>query len=360
MDAASRSARFHAWQPPAALGAELGRGKYGVVSAAGEGGVAKVIEVAPRPAPLGGLAAFLKRAGTEGAVPWKRAKQAYREHVVGLLQSLMVVRSLTPHVAMHFGARVEPAPGYCRLTLFMERFEGSLEAHGGELLREDADWRALLFQVASALAALGVLLRVVHNDLYPRNVLFRRLERPAVAVYQLCDASYLLHYRTLFALTDFGICGSPLLDSRMACCPEVSVPSHERPRQFGLWRAPHHVLSYPDLPVFSRDLYLAFKWASQPNERLPRAPGVTRTWAESTLSRMDEHVARFEEARGILTTIREAFGPERSAAERDGRRPSGSELFRFGPEDREALLRDGMKLLESMPFGLPDEPSPAQ
>jgi serine/threonine protein kinase len=351
MNRAARTAAFHSWSPPEALGRELGRGKYGVVRLAGRGAVAKVVEVGPKPASA--LAFLAAPPGEERAkVPWRRTKQAYREHVLGLLQSLLVMRGLTPHVVMHFGARVAPSPGACRVTLFMEQFEGSLEQHGPQLLRDETDWRALLFQVSSALAALGTLLGVVHNDLYPRNVLFRRLDAARDEVYDICGTSYQLTFRTCFALTDFGICGSPLLDSAMDCCPEVTVPQRRRPRHFGLWKAQHHVLSYCDLPTFSRDLYLAFKWPVQPSDHLPRAPEATRAWATKTLSFIDDHPGDFQEPQGLLAAIRVSFEVERLRGARAERPP---EVHRFGPEDREPLLVSGMQLLRSMPFDAPGD-----
>ena len=333
MDPSARTRHFRDWQLPEELGAEIGRGKYGRVLLCGDEAVVKVLN-----------AENGKRAA------WRRVKQSYREHVLGIIQSLMVTRSMTPHLVMHFGASVVPSPGRCSISLYMERFEGSLEAAGEALLRSAQDWRGLLFQVTSAMATLAVLLQVVQNDLYPRNILFKRLPAECHAVYDIFGKGYSLATSTLFAITDFGICGSPLLDSRLACSPEVHVPPQARPKDFGLWHAPHHVLSYPDLPPYSRDAYLAFKWPVYRSRHLPPAPEDVKAWATDALTFLDLHAEAFNKPEGLLRLLHHAFVPERRLAREAT--PAQALVFRVGSEDQDSLLQDGLKLLQAMPFNV--------
>ena len=150
-----RKQAFATWKC-SPLGELLGSGRYGKVFACGQSSAAKLIDLCG------------KR---------KQARlQAYREHVVALLQSVLLLAKVTPHFPWHYGATTTFVGDAHELqfTLYMERFDGTLEDLSPMVLQSAKDWAHAALQVLHACLSMAVHFGIVHNDLYPRNVLVRR------------------------------------------------------------------------------------------------------------------------------------------------------------------------------------------
>ncbi len=328
-----RAERFFRWERPAPRGGRLGSGNYGTVYSCSDGSVVK--QLRPR------------RSGASAAL-------AYREHVVSLLQSALVLQALTPHLPLHYGFDSEALPlGRLELRLYQEAFDCSLDAAPAALLAKDADWLALLFQLMSAVVCVARLLDLCHNDVYPRNVLLRcgRPGAPGRRLrYHHFGADHELAWHSLAALTDFGVCSSPLLASPDG--PEVRRPRADLGGvPFGD-QAPRgkHVLAYRDLPPFSRDPYMLFKWARFPCKGLPAAPEAARAWARHVLAHMDQHLPEFGSSAGTVRLLHDAFAPaelERHGLPglRPGQEPAAS--FSATDADRARVLQRGAELLRA-------------
>ena len=104
-DFEARRSAFSRWRC-APLGELLGSGRYASVYACGEGAAAKVMDLSGKS---------------------RRSRmQAYREHVVSIMQTLLLLQGVTLHFPFHYGLTVAVAKPGLSLTLFMERFSGNL------------------------------------------------------------------------------------------------------------------------------------------------------------------------------------------------------------------------------------------
>ena len=285
MDAltAARARDFYAWRAGEPQ-ERVGSGKYGRVYGSGRTSVLKE---------------SVTRAGL--------CKQAFREHVMGLLQTLLVLQSCTPHLPVHYGAAIAAGGSRMRGYMYMERFEGSLLDFGARLCTE-MDWLSLLFQLFVTLVALALLFGVTHNDAYPRNILINSRARAPRVVYRVQEKSYALPWSFMAALTDFGIASTPVLMGNRSA-PEVSerLKALEPPRDLASTAPRHHVLAYKSLPVFSRDAYTVLQWTCFAHRGLPAAPPAVRLWARSSLQLLDEIRESLEEAAGLARFFHAIF-----------------------------------------------------
>lgn len=158
----ARRSKFLEWEPPtgsvaATRGEKIGSGKYGIVY---------MCRGAPH---------MVVKEVTINKTRSCATSLAFREHAMSLLQTAMVLRSLCPHLPLHYGIRASvPSRGTLHLAYYMEAFDCSLDAAPTNVLVDPKDWIALLFQISTALVSVAMLLEVAHNDLYPRNILLRK------------------------------------------------------------------------------------------------------------------------------------------------------------------------------------------
>ena len=294
-DTEARVQKLWTWREEAAE-ERIARGSYGVVfRAAGAGCAIKEV------------------------VATSRARvQAYREHVVGLLQTLLVLRGITAALPLHYGADVRAlVSGALLVRMHMELFDGSLEsAAGAAMLRADpASWPSVLFQVCAALHALGHCFGVAHNDLYPRNVLLRR-GRGGTACFRILGREFRAPFRLVAGVTDFGVCSSPSLalgpaaSDWRAHAPEMAARLRqlEAPADLAATPLRAHVLQYcRALPPFARDVYALLAWTAGPSAS---APPVVRTGARRALKLLDSRRALLTAPGALLDFIESAFGEE--------------------------------------------------
>ena len=261
----------------------IGSGKYGRVYSSGR-------------------SAVLKESVTRAGL----CKQAFREHVMGLLQTLLVLQACTPHLPLHYGTSIVAEGVLMRGHMYMERFEGSLIDLRG-CLRTESDWLSLLFQLLLTFVALALLFGVTHNDAYPRNILINSQSSAPRVIYRCQEKSYALEWSFMAALTDFGIATTPLLMGHRSA-PEVAerLEALELPPDFASTPPRHHILRYKSLPLFSRDAYTVLQWTCF-DPRLPRAPPAVQLWARSALRLLNEIRESLKEAEGLARFFHAIF-----------------------------------------------------
>ena len=305
-----RLAGFHAWTETP-LQERIGSGKYGEVFVSG--------------------AAAAKRLDLRGRSRGSR-RQAFREHVVGLLQTLLLLERATPHLPWHYGARFDVEPEGLGLSLFMERFDLSLAAAAP--LPQDA-WRPLLFQLLHAVGCLSFVFGVSHNDAYPRNILLRRYATPRRVRYEVFGRPYEVEAPFLAAVTDYGIASGELLGAPGA--PEVASkgPLIAPGPRFSVVPPREHILRY-DLPPYSRDAYTLLKLPVYGSSEVPPAPLEERLWGLWALSRVD--AGDFTRRSAPLRLLEELF-----PAAPHGAAPA----FRLAPDLRQRLLPRACELLKA-------------
>jgi serine/threonine protein kinase len=233
-------------------------------------------------------------------------RQAFREHAIGILQTLLALEGCTPHLPLHFGAWVSVEAGRLHGRMYMEEHDGSLRTLGREVLRRDEDWVCLAFQVTSTLVTLAEALQLTHNDLYPRNVLISR-HPPKTVTYRFPAAAYSLEWNFFVALTDFGIASSLLMGCSAPEIAEVLKKTSQPIRNFGSVAPSRHILEYRWLPPFSRDLYTILKWIRFPSTQLPLAPRVVALWAQAMLLHLDTHQASLDAPSGLHCAFSHLF-----------------------------------------------------
>jgi serine/threonine protein kinase len=344
----TRRSNFFEWRPPsgpleAIRGRKIGNGKYGTVY---------LCQGSPH--------VVIKEVTIDKAKS-NASSLAFREHAMSLLQTVIALRSLCPHLPLHYGiCTSSPRQGSLHLAYYMEAFDCSLDAAPLDVLSDHKDWIALLFQILSALVTVATLLEVAHNDLYPRNVLIKRRawtdeETLGESTYDMFGNRWIVPWRYLAGLTDFGICSGKALGTPNES-PEVERHlQDEIPGQaFGDLPPSVHVLHYRDLPHFSRDPYMLFKWPRFRTRSLPQAPPNVSAWAGHCLSFIDRHRYHFASPLGSRKLLSHAFCPDvlKTFALTPLSIPSIDDtcISRVRLEDRDVVLQDGEALLRSIKF----------
>ena len=286
-----RLQRLMDWDGGRAPGHMIGSGKYGKVYICGSS-----------------LEAVLKETWTNGEKA-SSCKQAFREHVIAILQTLLVLDGQTPHLPMHYGACINAHGGRMLGHMYMEKFDGSLQELGHACLLGAEDWLALAFQLTYSLVVLSEILDLVHNDAYPRNVLISLGTNAPSVKYRISDRFYSVPWRSFAALTDFGIASSAALMGQRTV-PEVAerLDSSALEDHFGDQEPTKHILRYADLPPFSRDAYTILKWMRFPTKSLPAPPRTVRKWAAASLRLMDETRCELAEPSGLQAVFHTIFG----------------------------------------------------
>ena len=232
-------------------------------------------------------------------------RQTFRENVIAILQTLLVLEGCTPHLPLHYGVSLFASAEQLRSHMYMERFAGSLIDLGPRVLLCAEDWQSLLFQVLSAVDAMSTVFHISHNDAYPRNILISPTARARRVAYRCHGTAYAVDWPFLAALTDFGIASSPQLMGERGH-PEVAdnLKPIAMGDAFGLRTSTHHILQYKDMPVFARDVYTVLKWIYFPTQGMPRAPASIRAWLQAALQLTDSITDQLHTPHGL----RDLFG----------------------------------------------------
>lgn len=268
---------------------KIGSGKYGTVYSAGDGAYVLKENITRR-----------ERSGL--------CKQAFREHSMGILQTLAVLERCTPHMPLHYGISVALDSDTMRGNMYMERFEGSLLDLGAVCLQDEDCWLCLVFSIMYTCVSLALLFEVSHNDVYPRNILINPNVRSPKVIYRCHDKLYAIGWPFLAVLTDFGVATSTSLMDKINI-PEVAqnVPNVPLPRNFGMCVPSNHILKYKELPHFSRDFYTILKWLKFPSSSLPGVPLSLQAWANVSLQLLDNTLHTMHTPRGMVRYFHSIF-----------------------------------------------------
>jgi hypothetical protein len=311
----------------------LGTGKYGQVFRVSGGSARTVVKEC------------VVRSGRTGM-----RRQAFREHAIGILQTLLALEGCAPHLPLHFGACVSVEAGRLRGRMYMEEHDGSLKTLGSEVLRREEDWISLAFQVASTLVMLAETLQLTHNDLYPRNVLISR-HPPSTVTYRFPGAAYSVDWNFFVALTDFGIASSRLMGCSAPEITEVLKNTSHQIRAFGSVVPSRHILEYVWLPPFSRDLYTMLKWIRFSSAHLPLAPRAVALWAQAMLIHLDAHQSSLDAPSGLQSAFSHLFSARSLAGLPGVRQAEGPCDFSFASAATLArVLENATHVLGQLPL----------
>lgn len=261
----------------------LGKGKYGAVYATDDGRV-----ICKK---MGG---FEKGSNT--------FKQAYREYVLGVLGFLLIKHETTPNLVVNIACIFDDSLDKVNVTMYMERFEESLDKCRPSF-RTPSEAVCLAYQVLHPIGVLASVFGVVHNDLYDRNVLINW--KPFDAVYDVNGSLYHVKARFVASISDFGLCGSKLLDC-YKCLPEMSagLSTVSAPKCFGTTLTKEHILYFENLPPFSRDVYTILK--SLRGKKFSLDPPALR-WLDECLLVADSHHEKFQSQHACLEFMDAVF-----------------------------------------------------
>lgn len=261
-----RLRHFNAWGSNLDLEEEIGRGAYGCVFRAADSfSAAKLVQ--------------LQRQARSAR------QRVMQEHKISLLQTLLVLRKVSCFHPLHYGIRYQRGAEGAQLACYMERFDGSLEALAAAVLRAPRAWQDLLFQVLHGVLSLANVFQLSHNDLYPRNVLVRRLPGTVSARVRVDAGVYARPLDFLAVVSDYGVASG-----QTSALPEVVAASERKQLRLSplslLAPLKHHILYY-DLEVFARDpLALLLALAHADGQKLPPCPTSVRLWLALGLRRI--------------------------------------------------------------------------
>ena len=270
----------------------IGSGKYGSVYRSQEGIVKKEIRA---------------RCNDRGL------KGPYREKIVAILQSLLVLQRVNPHFPLHYGFEYVADPKQFKMDMsyLIEEFDMSLDSCKPNALSDSSKltWVIVVFQILSAILTYSSVFGICHNDLYPRNILIKQIPSPEMFSYRIYGLHYQFRSDFILSITDFGLCGSDILKNKK-CNPEITttLKGEELPELgFHSLRSAKHVLHYKDLPVFSRDLYTFLKYFIYPNALFSNSPANVSNWCKNMLSNIHKNLEHFVDPEGIHKLFNFAF-----------------------------------------------------
>lgn len=281
---------FKTWENLHSGWEQIGKGKYGTVYSIGD-------------------AYVLKRSSTSRQ-RGHMCRQAFREHVIGILQTIAVLEGCTPHLPIHYAVRIGVNDKSMRGDMYMEKFSGSLHDFSGACLRNSSEWICLAFSILHSCITLAHLYGICHNDLYPRNVLISPKVQLTSVVY-LCDnVLYDLDWPFFAAVTDFGVSTSSILMGEQMFPEVMKGQAHcIASPNFGRKPPENHILKYKNLPIFSRDLYTVLKWFKY-SSSLPAPPPSIQQWATISLELLDNTSHRLHTFEGTMRIFNQIFSNE--------------------------------------------------
>ena len=277
---------FDVWEPPEITNSIIGKGKYGVVYASADGGTAlKQVK----------LRQTIKNKKTAASLA-RMTRQLARECLVFEGLTVMALRGACTHYPLMYSIVRDFSDSILTVNIFMEKFEGSLASNPGSLLQSEHDWLSMLHQVSTAVWSASRAFQLSHCDLYPKNVLFRRVppQRLAYKTYHEVITPLTIFY----AVTDYGVCASPCFDATDK--PEVchSLPI-EVTASLSELRTTKHILCY-DVPANVRDYYMLLSWVKRPADfGLPPSPEGLVEAAQDCLQRL-QNVKSADDVDSIL------------------------------------------------------------
>jgi len=200
-------------------------------------------------------------------------RSALQEQTIAVVLTHIVLDRVCPHYLLLFNSTLDVETTNVHTHMTIEAFDGSID----KVKNWQACWTEILFQIFHALSHIHRVLALVHNDLYPRNILIRQLNiRCRYDFPSDIQTSVWLDAPFLVALADFGISTSERLfpNAPLRLRKKATQPT---PQPFGQCVFTHHVLEYTSLPAFARDYWALLQWTLFPSRHVAPPPGDVLT-----------------------------------------------------------------------------------
>lgn len=85
----------------------------------------------------------------------------------------------------------------------MEQLDNTLE-EWSSFHKSKEDWTSMLFQLIQITLTMNNILFIKHNDMKPKNIMYKKLNRKIIHKYNINDKSYYVPITYLFKVIDFG------------------------------------------------------------------------------------------------------------------------------------------------------------
>ena len=89
------------------------------------------------------------------------------------------------------------------VVISMEKLDNTLEKWSKER-KNTMDWTSMLFQLIQVTFTMNNMLFIKHNDMKPKNIMYKKLDNPVVYKYTINGKSYYVPILYLFKVIDFG------------------------------------------------------------------------------------------------------------------------------------------------------------
>jgi len=86
----------------------------------------------------------------------------------------------------------------------MEFLDGTLE-DWMKHKKTTEDWISMLFQMIHVTYVMNNVLFIKHNDMKPKNIMYRKLNKPVIVKYTIHNKSYYVPIKYMFKVIDFGL-----------------------------------------------------------------------------------------------------------------------------------------------------------
>ncbi len=214
-----------------------------------------------------------------------------------------------------------------------------------------------IFQVIMGIAAYVKHLRLCHNDLYLKNILYSKMESVEF-VYKLSGRHYYLkNCRYLFKISDFGISSSPdYLDNRHTDMSHLGVRKlvTDSLRHIDFT---NHILDYKNVQPYARDLVTILRSLSLAT----RLNESVHSWVNNALVTLDQYCTanRMHYWDGTIQFIDEIFSPAFLSHARlsstlfslpEGRIPKTAEVFNVDGHGSHQKIADQLLWLSNDHF----------
>ena len=89
------------------------------------------------------------------------------------------------------------------VVISMEKLDNTLEKWSKER-KNTMEWTSMLFQLIQVTFTMNNMLFIKHNDMKPKNIMYKKLDNPVVYKYTINGKSYYVPILYLFKVIDFG------------------------------------------------------------------------------------------------------------------------------------------------------------
>jgi len=89
------------------------------------------------------------------------------------------------------------------VIISMERLDNTLE-EWSKMYKNTNEWISMLFQLIQVTFTMNNMLFIKHNDMKPKNIMYKKLDKPVIYKYTINNKSYYVPVLYLFKVIDFG------------------------------------------------------------------------------------------------------------------------------------------------------------